>query len=221
MPEISSFDFARFVALKQYSDLEYQLCMLLQITLKIEAEAAAIIFHRITNMRTKYTIIAELLKLDDRLNFEQHWKKIAKWLAPCDEARNKIVHWEHGNTIVITIGDSETTTVHDNPHLQNPAKRFQPSQHANTISESDIWVSRDKMRVMMHIVNRLWLSLTDPEQWPWLEIFQQPNTHQNPDEFLSSLNDKGCPAQLPPYPRTDLAWEQRDMSNRSFQNPAN
>jgi hypothetical protein len=221
MPEISSFDFARLVALKQYSDLEYQLCMLLQITLKIEAKAAATIFHRITNTRARYAIISDLLKLDDRLEFKQHWGKIEKWLSPCDASRNNIVHWEPGKVFVVTIKNSETTTVHDEPHLQNPAKRFQSSAYANAISESDIWVSRDKMRVMMHIVNRLWLSFDDPEQWPWLEIFQQPNMHQNPEGFLSSLNDKGCPAQLPPYPKTDLVWEQSDMSNRSSQIPAN
>ena len=221
MPEISSFDFARLVALKQYSDLEYQLCMLLQVTLKIESQAAATIFHRITNTRARYAIISDLLKLDDRLEFNQHWGKIEKWLSPCDAARNNIVHWEHGNTIIITTEDSEITTVHDKPHLQNPAKRFQSSAYANTISETDIWVSRDRMRVMMHIVNRFWLSVDDPEQWPWLEIFQQPNTHLSPDEFLSSLNCKGCPAQLPPYPKSDLLGNHKDMSNHSSQIPAN
>lgn len=221
MPEISSFDFARLVALKQYSDLEYQLCMLLQVTLKIESQAAATIFHRITNTRARYAIISDLLKLDDRLEFKQHWGKIEKWLSPCDAARNNIVHWEQGKTIVLDMRDNKNLTVSDKPHLQNPAKRFQSSTHTNVINEKEIWNARDKMRVMMHIVNRLWLSVDDPEQWPWLEIFQQPNTHLSPEGFLSSLNGRGCPAQLPPYPKSDLVGKQKDMSNRSSQIPAN
>ena len=220
MPEISSFDFARLVALKQYSDLEYQLCMLLQVILKIESQAAASIFHRISNTRARYAIISDLLKLDGRLEFKQHWGKIEKWLGLCDAARNNIVHWEQGNTIVLDMRDNENIIVSDKPHLQNPAKRFQSSSRTNAISEKEIWDARDKMRVMMHIVNRLWLSVDGPEQWPWLEIFQQSNTHLSPDEFLSTLNDKGCPAQLPPYPKSDLVFEQKDMSNRSSLSPA-
>lgn len=203
---ISSFDTARLLALKEYAALEHELCKLLRNLLNVSDSVASAIFYQITNTRARYAIIDSLIELNCDGRWKS-WSKIAKWLMPRDGARNSIVHWFEDELIVIGVGRDEdgkltgAESVECRPRLKNASRRGRFSETETYYSENELYLERDQVRVMKHIVNRLQLTICEPEKWPWRDIFLQPPADHTPEEFLSSLNGKGHPALLPPYPR--------------------
>lgn len=201
MAEISSFDFARLAALKQYSDLEAELCLVLRYALEADHDAAVSVFYQVANTRARYAIISRLLGRRQEGVYRKAWDRIERWLIPCDSSRNQFVHWSEDSVIHVTVKSPEPPlqidSLEQHPVLRNPAGATRSRSHY----ETDIWKSRDQMRLMLHIVNRLGLTLDDPQRWPWTDIFQQPISDRTPEEFLTRLNDKGSPARLPPYER--------------------
>lgn len=209
-PELkfTSMDFARLTAIKQYSDLEYQLCSLLKTALKVDYRAAASIFHRVNNTRARYAIIGDILKIRHRGKFKSSWKGIERWLPRSDQFRNQVVHWDDFSTILATPrGEGEQGFDFTREwHLGNPSKKHSKQEYDTKLTEADVWIERDRMRVMVHIVSRLDATIDEPKRWPWTDIFRLPVSCQNPEEFLARLNDAGRPVQLPPYEKKQLRW---------------
>ncbi len=200
--DVSSFDRARLIALKQYAELELELVGLLRAILVIDHSIASAIFFQITNTRSRYAIIASILDIKYPDTWKKPWKKLESWLGPIDSARNHLVHWLEDESIVARVSTDGTLVrkVERVPHLANSARkwrRFTPGE--KRYQQSDILLVAESARIMGRIINRLNATIDQPETWPWLEIFQQPITDQTPEAFLSRLNDKGHPAQLPPY----------------------
>jgi hypothetical protein len=188
-------------ALKEYAELEEQLCRLLSACLKNDHDAAAIILYSVSNTRARYKIIAGLLRNDHEDTYYKPWKRIEKWLGPRDEARNHIVHWGEDERVTVVVtsdpdDDAAPPRVLRNKVLTNNATRWNPPEFFRAYSEADITSETRANRCMKHIVNRYWLSMWGPQQWPWTDIFQQPIAHQSPEEFLQLLNGRGIPAQL-------------------------
>lgn len=198
----STFDEARMQALKDYADLEYELCRLLHAILCAEAAVASAIFYQVSNTRARYAIIHSLLDIRHSDTFKKAWPKIEQWLQPCDTARNHIIHW--GQDIRTTVNvipglsgevdqDAEVTVAID-LMLSNNVRKWRGSEAATlTYSEEGIRDESFKIRVMKHVVNRFSLSIYDPDRWPWTDIFQQPVSDRTPAEFLQRLNDRGHP----------------------------
>jgi len=202
----TSFDCARLAALKEYARLEFELCLLLRNLLQVDDAKASAIFYAITNTRARYAIIASLIDLGTTPKWKA-WAKIEKWLGPCDSVRNHLVHWFEDEYTLITMetdDDGKPVRVAEAariPRLKNPSRRHRFSSGEKYYRESEIYEERDKIRVMMHIVNRFEVSIGHPDEWPWSDIFQQPVSDQTPVEFLQRLNLQGHEARLPPYDR--------------------
>ena len=209
MAEISSFDFARLAALKQYSDLERELSMVMRYALGTDHQAAVVVYYGITNTRARYAIIGKLLGTRDNGAYRKSWECIERWLTPCDTDRNQLIHWSEGEATIIDFQLEGPTAISTHKVLRHPSGGGPKSPHH---SERDIWIKRDKMRVMLQIVNRFGLTLAAPTGWPWLDIFQRPPACRNPVEFLQALNDKGHPAHLPPYERRYLGMRASEPS---------
>lgn len=199
---MNSFDEARMQALKDYADLEYELCLLLKAILRVEAPVASAIFYQISNTRARYAILSSLLEIRHPDTFKRPWPKLEKWLTPCDTTRNHIIHW--GQDIRITLNakpglagmlESDATVTIDHALLlSNNVRKWRGSEEQSlTYSEEGIRDEAFKFRVMKHIINRFNLSIFFPDKWPWTDIFQQPIGDPSPAEFLSRLNDEGYP----------------------------
>lgn len=205
MPEVSSFDFARLAALKQYADLENHLVGILRYALGGDHLAAKTVFFQIVSTSVRYRIIANLLRERDEGAFYRAWKWIEKRIGHCDIARNELVHWSERSIPTLTVSqDGDNLSVSEInliSALQNPKSTANESP---IIREADIWKKRDQMRVMLHIVNRFSLTLKSEEMWPWRDLFQQPITCDDPAAFLKVLNDAGHPAELPPFEKKIL-----------------
>jgi len=204
MAEISTFDFARLAALKQYSDLEGELCLVMRYALGTDYQAAATVFYQIANTRARYAIIGKLLGLREEGAFQKVWDRIERWLGPCDTARNQLVHWNEGETILLNLASQDPIEVHSverHKMLKHPAGG---SPKSPKHYEQDIRIKRDEMRVMLHIVNRFANQLLGPQDWPWSDIFREPPVCRNPVKVLRCLNYKGHAAPLSPYDRKQL-----------------
>lgn len=202
MPDVSPFDFARLAALKQYSDLEFELCHVLRYALGVDAAAGAAVFYGISNTRARYAMISNLLRQRHKGAYRKAWSKIEGWVGPCDGDRNQLIHWAEDIDIIISFtgeDDLRETSIYYRDKLKNPTGLWQQNDNAPKIYERDVWEKRDKMRVLMHIVNRFGLTLHKPKSWPWTDIFRQPIEDRCPTAFLQRLNHAGCEAQLPPY----------------------
>lgn len=115
MPEslidASDFDLARLSALKEYSLLEHEVCLLLKSVLEIDYSQSAAIFYQITNTRTRYAIINSLLAIRKE-GLWRAWTGVEKWLGPCDTARNHLIHWFEDEISVVKFeGPIETAIV--------------------------------------------------------------------------------------------------------------
>lgn len=190
-------------ALKDYAELEYELCLLLKAILKVEAPVASAIFYNIANTRSRYSMMDGLLEIRHPDTYRKPWKKIEHWLTPRDTARNHIVHWGQDVRIVVVakpgpsgmMSEGSQVEVHHSLALTNSARRWRDENvGAKAYSEDDIRTEAFKTRVMKHIVNRYNLSVFFPDKWPWTDIFQQPITDPTPEAFLQRLNDRGYPA---------------------------
>ena len=205
MPEVSSFDFARLAALKQYADLENHLVRILRYALAGDQLAADTVFFQIVSTSVRYHIITNLLREREEGVYSRAWKWIEKRVGDCDRARNELVHWSERTIPTITLSqEGENFSVSNIdliPELRNPKSNANASP---IIREADIWEKRDQMRVMLHIINRFGLTLNDNANWPWQTLFRQPITFDEPAEFLKCLNEAGHPAELPPYQKKIL-----------------
>jgi hypothetical protein len=201
---LSPFDIARFAALKEYAELEYELCLLFRNLLGVESDVAGAIFYQISNTRTRYAIITSLIDINQGGRLKA-WKKLETWLTPRDTARNHLTHWFEDRIVQVNMSGEgkslKTESVTEIPNLRNPTRRWRSAVGQLSYKENGMWDERDKARVMKHIINRFGLTVERPEEWPWTDIFQQPATHQNPEAFLQHLNRAGHAALLPPYDR--------------------
>lgn len=205
---LNTFDVARMNALKEYATLEFQLCLLFKAILHVEAEIASAIFYQIINTRTRYAIMGSLLEIRHPDTFAKPWKRLEKWLGPCDTARNHIIHW--GQDIRTTVysvpmspgasavtGKTTIFQTRETKLLTNNARRWRGAVSGErSYTEGRIRVAEQDFFMMKNIINRFMRSICRPEESPWLDIFQQPIAHQTPKEFLSLLNGRGIP--IPP-----------------------
>jgi hypothetical protein len=200
----NTFDTARMEALKEYSNLEYEICLLLKEVLRVEAAIAAAIFYQITNTRARYAIIEGALDINFQDTFAASWPKLEKWLGPRDAARNHIIHWGQdihvmilpkdgpGGLAGILTGETDIEVV-QSLHLSNPTKKWRLGAKSVLYTEGEITDERRKSSTMKHIINRLRNCIREPDKWPWTDKFQQPITDSTPEAFLSRLNDAGYP----------------------------
>lgn len=213
MAELSSFDRARALALKQYAALEKQCCRLMRSALQIDDDLANAIFYQIVGTRTRYAIIKSGLDLKHEGQWKA-WKAVSNWMSDCDTERNRIVHWFEDEVIKIRIGklgdhgaegsfqDKEPDPVTRTPFLSPGAGRSRKHLDPEFFYNEDrLFKVRDQFAVVRHIVNRFALTVESPDDWPWREIFLQAPGHLTPVQFLQDLNSKGYEAQLPPYDR--------------------
>lgn len=200
--EINSFDKARVVALKQYAEIELELVRLLHNLLNVDHAIASAILFQITNTRSRYAIISSILEIKFNETWKLPWKMLEKWLVSIDSRRNHIVHWLEEEFIVINF-DAEKNEIEDvetQPYLANSSRKWRAMSSKELIyKEGDILEVANSARVISRIMNRYNCSISEPDDWPWTDIFQKPIAHQTPVEFLQLLNDRGHPAQLPPY----------------------
>jgi hypothetical protein len=194
---LDTFDEARMRALKDYAELEHQICLLLMAVLKVEAEIASAVFYQISNTRSRYAIISSLLDIRHKQTFAKAWPRLEHWLKPRDSARNHIVHWGRDESVMVfaPIDNEGEPSVHITPYLANNVRKWRSDSEAGlTYSEDSLRDEAFNVRVMMHIINRFALSIREPADWPWTDIFQQPIADQKPAEFLQTLNGRGHPA---------------------------
>ena len=100
-PPLDTFDTARMNALKEYAQLEYQLCRLFMTLLESEPAVASAIFYNIAAARTRHVIIESLLDIRHQHKFTKSWPRLEGWLRRCDAARNHIVHWGQDERVLI------------------------------------------------------------------------------------------------------------------------
>lgn len=80
-------------AIGTYGALEQSLAKCFVTLSRTEDKIGMLIFFKIVNNRTRYSIIEELLKDQHYPNYKKFWSSIFKHLRDIDDQRNKIVHW--------------------------------------------------------------------------------------------------------------------------------
>lgn len=192
MANFSPLSLARLELINEYAELEHQLCAAFGQAAKINPEIAKVIFFQISNTRSRYAIMSKVLSIHHSNQCSRSWPKIEKWLTPCDTARNHVVHWVERTTPVILMNlESKTSRIGDpRIEIRNPSspEPFGKSYTAKSVSEETT-----RIMIMKSIVNRFYLTLWEPDNWPWTEIFHQPIADRSATEFLQRLNDKGHP----------------------------
>jgi len=104
MPEVSKTDAAKLDALNQYSTLEITLAFILSACLGVDHKTGFVVFYRITNNRSRYAIIHDLI-LKNYAEIAPFWKGLEKKLSSIDQRRNNLVHWVSVSSLNRDTGD--------------------------------------------------------------------------------------------------------------------
>jgi hypothetical protein len=110
--EVSLFDATRLKAINSYASLEFVLSLVLAALLRIDHALASIVFFRVTNTRSRYAIIFDLLRKRYGSQFTPFWKSLEGKLSALDNRRNNIIHWLHVASVSLeqAAGGVETET---------------------------------------------------------------------------------------------------------------
>lgn len=188
-------------ALKDYADLEYELCILLKEVLRVQAPIASAIFYQISATRTRYAIIGSGFDINHQ-PFKKAWDKMERWLGPLDTARNHIVHWGQDIRVIThakpgknggMFEEGSEAQIEHALYLKNRTRLWRGDADQLSYTEEELRDWAWKFRTMMHVINRLGNCVRKPKEWPWTDIFQRPITDLKPEVFLSRLNDAGHP----------------------------
>lgn len=192
-PNITRFQLMRIQAVDAYGEIEVELSIILELLLRSPVvEAGSIIFYRITNTRTRYSIIEAFIK-NVAPDYRNPWNVIAKWMSRLDVTRNGLVHWGLSYGEKHKEGRYRTTDI----HLANPKSFSQERQPESTIELKKIEEFLYDCSTIHEILRLFGVCfLEDDETIPpepmhlaWRKIFLQLKGNQTPAEFLQRLND--------------------------------
>lgn len=85
----------RAEALQSYAGLEYALAMALHLLMKCDAHIALTMIQRMSNTRSRYMLIADLIDQSDLRPIKKFWAGLERRLNRLDGIRNNIVHWNY------------------------------------------------------------------------------------------------------------------------------
>ena len=90
---MTRFDANRLRAIEKYALLELNLVSLAELLLGVDFNKALAIFYRMTNTRSRYALIDELLSQSRYREFRTFWRSFERKQGLLDQTRNSIVHW--------------------------------------------------------------------------------------------------------------------------------
>jgi hypothetical protein len=174
--EVTAFDAARLKAIESYALLEHQLAGLLLPLLGVKKEAYTI-FFRITNTRSRYSIITALLRdLDDK-EARKFWKSIEKALTKIDGIRNNIIHW----LAIVDIGEVGGPNNRPQPPKKSlrPGHSFGPDVKLTIDDLQKFKADADDLTVIVTFFGQYLGGHIEPQiREAWKKVFVQPLTDE-------------------------------------------
>ena len=203
-----AFSLHRISAINDYARLETVLCDFMRTLIGCDHHTGRVIFYNLTNTRSRYAIIAKLVKTKLDGTYAPAWPRVEKWLIKLDAKRNKLVHWVEQDTVDLpnydnmTIEEAAKAMPKDITILWNNKTYYNHDSDGESMSLSDIQMFSKEVKIQKQILTLLFrCSSLDHLKMPLREKFRQPPAHQNPEEFLQFLIHEGQPATPPPSPR--------------------
>lgn len=108
----TSLHIARAIAINNYAALEQALCALFSRAAAIDNRAAAIIFFKVVNTRSRMGMLDKLLKHRFPEEPRTYFKSIDSTLKKIDGLRNQIVHWVASTSIDMDTQSIDLALVH-------------------------------------------------------------------------------------------------------------
>lgn len=93
IPPASQLAAARIYAIDAYGAIELALSILVSTLLGVDVRDGAAIVMRMTNTRSRYALISDLLQKPAFAPWRPFWVGLEKMLKPLDATRNNVVHW--------------------------------------------------------------------------------------------------------------------------------
>ena len=186
-------------AIQAYALLEQALCELMQDLSGTNAEAASIIFYKITSTGSRNAIIEKLLRRKHGKKYNLFWNSYLKELRPIDIRRNEIVHW-----LSASLSATDYTGAIICGVILIPPGAHAFSHDADHISSLDLQNFSTKCdefarlcRIFIRVSN---LNRAQDGFDTWLDIFQKPFLYPLPKDHLLSQMSSAQHTQPPPSP---------------------
>jgi hypothetical protein len=201
------FQIARSVAIEAYANLEFGLSKLFAQLLNTDDARAAIVFFRITNARSRNTIIAGLLEREHGEKYDVYWhgepgdgktkqktRGLISLIASLDERRNDIVHWH----VIRSYGITPSGLQKNPEELRSVGSWYKLPGQTQKITTESLTEFTAKCEFVSTSIHRFAKFTTteaiplDPvERDTWLQIFQQPVSYPPSDNHPLSPNYTG------------------------------
>ncbi len=168
---------ARAEAIDAYASLEHWLCSLFAGLTKMDHDAAAIVFYRIANTRSRNAIIEDLLRRRFGTTYRAYWNSMLKFLGQLDQKRNQIVHWHIG-------GSPEAEYIA--AALQRPGNSYFLDPDGSKLTQTDLtdFMGRAQFAATSICCFCLleWGGFSDPDEpRAWHDTFLQPLIYPPPE----------------------------------------
>ena len=178
------FDAERLRSLERYAALEMKLAFLLSALLGVDGGKGFVIFYRITNTRSRYAIISDLLARSEFAETKPFWTSLEKALVKLDSFRNNIVHWVPW--VELDDGGGPTKA-----KRQSPGHRGLGA-HPDPITVERLLAFQEDISALTTPMVMYISYLRDPAVAPLHDtlrrIFLQPIDDQTTEALLSALN---------------------------------
>jgi hypothetical protein len=183
-------------AIQGYAILEQSLCRALAQLGDMKLETALTIFYRITNSRSRTSILERLLHKKHGTRFNLFWDIYFKQLGQIDLTRNEIAHWL--SALNAALNDQNIMIVGVTLIHPGSLGEQQPKQH---LTSNDLIEFSTKCQVLARLCNMFYLvtsnhQLEENTKKTWLEIFQQPLVYPLPAD--RPLNQMPATPDSPP-----------------------
>lgn len=186
----------RGFAMTYYATLEQSLCGLFAALSDTTPNTAATIFFKITNTRSRMTILDKLFKAKVR-GYRAFWNSVSKEVGQLDQKRNEIVHW----AVSVDISDGR-------PGLEGrrfvliPPNFWSDASESPELDDEALMVFMDRCDVFARALNMFVLAcLTQPSEpvlQSWRDTCLEPLKHPIPADHPLARTDRA--SLIPPAP---------------------
>jgi hypothetical protein len=205
--EMTAFDANRLRAIEKYALLELNLVGLVEFLLGIDFNNAVAIFYRMTNTRSRYALIDDLLSQSRHRDFRKFWRSFERKQGQIDQTRNGIVHWisiaHHENPNIGHVGGSAGGDGELTDKYLIPGQRF-GKPFDTKITLDDMKEFQDEVGtqtfLLGYFISTVKGTLPPSQRDALREIYLRPINDQTLGDLQKALIPKGWKRQPPSSP---------------------
>ncbi len=156
--------------LTEYANLELELVFLFTYLLGVDPQKSLSIFSRMTNTRSRYALVDDLIRQSQQSEFRPFWLGLEQLLQPIDQFRNNLIHW-------VKIPDLKTMKFEIRP-MRNFAESNNQTPPITEERIEDEWETLVLRKFLVHLFCNFLATAEHQKRGALREIYLQRATDQ-------------------------------------------